>query len=314
MVLVIGATGQLGRAICAELAEARLPIRAFVRSAHHQEHAAWLRAIGAQVIVGERRDLRALDEACADVDVVIAAASAALSRSADESIRTFDRGALLDLVAAADRAGVRQFIHVEIPGNFVVPAPVSEAQREVERRLRASGMAHTILQPSYVMESWLSPAVGFDPMQRSARIFGSGRQRISWISRADVARFAVECIDAPAARDAIVRVGGPEAMSPMEVVHTFEQLQGARYEVQHVLDDAILQLRARATDPVDQSFATLLLGYARGDEIPMEQTSATFGPPRLSVRDYARHVVERVHRERRVAGEPPPPGAPAPRG
>ena len=49
-------------------------------------------------------------------------------------------------------------------------------------------MAYTILQASYLMEIWLTPALGFDVANGKARLYGDGSRPVSWISYRDVAR------------------------------------------------------------------------------------------------------------------------------
>ena len=89
-------------------------------------------------------------------------------------------------------------------------------------------MTYTILQPTFFMEVWLSPALGFDAAQGTAQVYGSGQHKISWISFQDVAEFAIASLDNPAARNAVIELGGPEALSPLEVVKVFEKQSGRR--------------------------------------------------------------------------------------
>ena len=46
--------------------------------------------------------------------------------------------------------------------NPAIQFPLTIAKRAVEHALKASGMSYTILQASYFMEVWLTPALGFD--------------------------------------------------------------------------------------------------------------------------------------------------------
>jgi uncharacterized protein YbjT (DUF2867 family) len=61
-------------------------------------------------------------------------------------------------------------------------------------------MAYTILWPTFFDAVWLSPALGFDAANGKARVYGSGENKIRWISYVDVAAFAAACVDNPAAR------------------------------------------------------------------------------------------------------------------
>jgi NADH dehydrogenase len=71
-----------------------------------------------------------------------------------------------------------------------VDFPLQSAKRAVEDRLKSSGLTYTILQPTFFMEVWLSPALGFDAANAQAQIYGTGENKMSWISYKDVARFA----------------------------------------------------------------------------------------------------------------------------
>ena len=174
-----------------------------------------------------------------------------------------------------------------IEGDF----PLRNAKRGVEQHLKQSGLINTILRPSYFMEVWLSPLVGFDYPNAQATIYGAGRNSISWIARDDVARFAVLCLDHPAARNATFELGGPEALSPLEVIRIFEEVSGQPFEIQHVPEEALQAQQAAAPDSLQQSFASLMCCYAAGDTIDMREIVATFPMQLTAVWDYARRVL-----------------------
>jgi uncharacterized protein YbjT (DUF2867 family) len=136
------------------------------------------------------------------------------------------------------------------------------------------------------MEVWLSPALGFDAAARTATIYGSGEHASSWISLGDVAEFAVRAVDAE--EDETLELGGPEALSPREVVRIFEDAAGASFTVQHVPEEALRAQEAAATDPLARTFASFMLAYARGDRIPMDDVLRRHPVALRSVRDFAR--------------------------
>jgi NADH dehydrogenase len=169
--------------------------------------------------------------------------------------------------------------------------PLQDAKRAVEERLRNAGLAYTILQPTFFMEGWIGPMVGFDYSNFKAQIPGTGENRISWISYLDVACFAAAALDNPAARNATLELGGPEAISPLQVVKIFEQAGGKPFEVTHVPVEALQGQLAAAEDPLQKSFAGLMLSYTVDQPIDMSQTVKTF-PLRLrTVEEYARRVM-----------------------
>ena len=116
---------------------------------------------------------------------------------------------------AAVANGVERYVFISIAGTLDLECALQSAKRAVERALRESGMTYTILRPSFFIEVWLSPALGFDVEQGTARIFGTGDQRMRWISLADVARFAVACIDHPAARNASAGMRSTDIARPV---------------------------------------------------------------------------------------------------
>jgi uncharacterized protein YbjT (DUF2867 family) len=130
-------------------------------------------------------------------------------------------------------------------------------------------MTYTILQPTFFMEFWLSPALGFDAAAGRVQIFGTGEHPISWISYRDVARFAAASLTAPAARNAVIKLGGPEALTPNEVVRVFEQVSGRRISMEYVPEASLQAKWSAATDPLEKSFAGLMLYYAMGEVIDM---------------------------------------------
>ena len=165
--------------------------------------------------------------------------------------------------------------------------PLQSAKRAVEDRLRRSRMTHTILQPTCFTEVWLSPALGFDAANAQVRIYGAGTSRTSWISFRDVASFAVAALTGSRATNQTIRLGGPDAMSPLEIVREVERLLGRPFTVEHVPEEALRAQFDGSSDPLQRSFAALMLYYARGDVIDMSDAQRMLGLPRMtSVAEY----------------------------
>jgi NADH dehydrogenase len=206
-------------------------------------------------------------------------------------------------VDAARAAGARRFVYVSYSGQVGGADPLTAAKRAVERRLAGGAADYTILRPSYFMEVWLSPALGFDGPNARATIYGAGERPISWISLQDVAELAVRALDDPGAAGATLELGGPEALSPREVVRIFEEETGRRFDVQFVPAAALVAQRDAATDSLQQAFAALMLSYAEGDAIDSGPVLERYPVRLTTVRDFAR---------RTAAAYPAPPAAAAP--
>ena len=287
MDLIVGATGLLGTEICRCLTAQGRTVRALVRSSSDPDKVAALHAMGASTVVGDLKDPASLDTACRGATSVCSTASSTLSRQAGDSIEAVDRDGQLALIAAAERAGVGQFVLISFPDTGT-DFPLQSAKRAAEDRLRHSRLPHTILQPTFFMEVWLSPALGFDAANGAAQIYGSGERTISWISFRDVAAVAAAAIVKPGT-NATVKLGGPEALSPLDVVRLAETIVGRPIAVQHVPEEALRAQLASAPDDLQKSFAGLMLYYAAGDVIEMRDTLRAWPvPPLTSVRDYLR--------------------------
>lgn len=290
MICVAGSTGFLGREICRRLTAQGRSVRALIRPTSDPDAVEQLRRWGAETVEADLKNRATLDAACRGVQTVISTVTATRSRQPEDGIEATDQQGQLNLVDAAAAAGVRHFVYVSYSGGIDSDDPLTRAKRAVEERVRGSGMGYTILRPSYFMEVWLSPRLGFDYANGNVTIYGTGENRVSWISLADVAAFAVLAVDHPAARNATIELGGPEALSQREVVRIFEQAGGRAIETRVVPEEALRGQMGAATDSHTQAFSGLMLCYAAGDPIPMGATLQTYPMQLRSVRDYARAV------------------------
>jgi len=287
MILVVGATGLLGLEVCRRLGEKGRRVRALVRQSSDAAKVSHLEDFGVETRHGDLKDRASLQGACEGVRSIVSTASSTLSRQAGDSIRSVDEEGQLRLVEVARATGVDHFVFVSFRDDARIQYPLTRAKRAVERALVDSGMAYTILRASYFMEVWLSPALGFDVAGGTARVYGDGTGRISWVSYEDVARVAVAALDEPRARNAVLEVGGPEPLGPLEVVSIFETLGAPKMHLEHVPVATLHARMAAASDPLEESFTGLMLQYAAGDAVDTRPVAELFPGPSKSVRDYA---------------------------
>lgn len=284
--LVVGATGLLGPDICRNLKEAGHSVRALIRPTADASKRGDLVGLGVELVEGDLKDPASLTRACTGVQAVISTASSTLSRQAGDSIESVDRQGQLALVEAARRAGVDQFVFVSFRENPRIQFPLTLAKRAVEQALKASGMAYTILQASYFMEVWLTPALGFDVAGRTVRFYGDGSRPISWISYRDVARAAAAAVTQPVARNMVVELGGPQAISPRDVVRMFEAEGAGTIATESVPETALESQMNTAPDSLQKSFAGLMLTYTAGDAIDTAASGRLFPFRMTSVHDF----------------------------
>lgn len=292
-ILVVGATGLLGSAVCQRLAAAGRSVRALVRESSDPDKVNKLQALGVETVTSDVRDRASLDKACQGITAVISTVSSMpfSYQPGVNDIQTTDVDGVINLIEAAKANHVSHFIYTSFSGNVDQEFPLRNAKREIEQRLKKSGLVYTILRPSCFMEVWLGPAVGFDAANAKVVIYGNGQNPLSWIALEDVAQFAVASLDHPAAKNATLELGGPDAVSPLGVVKLFEQANGRSIELQFVPVEALEAQQAAATDPMQQSFSALMRFVAAGDPIDMSATIKTFPLQLTNVESYVKRIL-----------------------
>jgi len=289
-VIVIGATGFLGMEICRQLIAAKRKVKGLVRTSSDLGKVHALQQMGVETVTGDMKDVASLRNAFQQVDAVISTASSTFSRQEGDSIETVDRNGQLNVVEAAKSASVKQFIFISFNA-MSQEFPLQTVKREVEKQLMESKMNYTILRPTFFMEIWLSPAIGFDFPNAKATIYGEGINKLNWVSLKDVAAFAVASLGNPLAMNSVFELGGPDSLSPFEVVKIFEQHTGTKFKVEHVPEDAIRAQKNAATDSLTESFAALMLAYADGSTINMNESLKACPIELTSIEDYAKQVI-----------------------
>jgi uncharacterized protein YbjT (DUF2867 family) len=292
MVLVVGATGLVGNQVCQKLARRGEKVSALVRESSSQEKRAALLSCGVEVRAGDLKDPDSIAAACRGVNAVISTASSTLSRQAGDSIETVDAAGQLNLVNAARTCGVDRFIFVSFRRSPALSFPLGDAKQAVEKAI--SSLNFTTIQASWFMEVWLSPALGFDYANATARIYGPGTAPISWVSFRDVAEMCAIALRHPTAERTTIEFGGPEALSPLEVVARFERIGGRPFQLEHVPEPVLRSQFQDATDSLQKSFAALMLRYVQGDAMTMAPVVDQFGIKLTTVEDYARSVLARA--------------------
>src|SRR5260370_4090371 len=179
MTLVVGGTGLLGAELCRRVATAGKSFRAMVRKTSDPAKKNTLKQLGAELVEADLKDRALLDHACRGATTVVSTPTAISSRQEGDTFQTVDLDGQKALVDAASAAKVEHYVFVSVSGNLGKQGgnPLIHAKRAVENHLRQNGLSYTILRPTFFMEIWLNPHLGFDFQNAKATIYGSGKTR-----------------------------------------------------------------------------------------------------------------------------------------
>jgi uncharacterized protein YbjT (DUF2867 family) len=207
MILVVGGTGTLGRAVVARLGEDGHDLRVLTRDAQRAD------GLAVEVAVGDLRDVESLARATRGCSVVVAAAHGFLGGrgAGPEHIDHRGNGAL---VRAAVAAGVEHFVLISVfdarPDH---PLPLHRAKYAAELDLQASGLAWTVLRPTAYVETWIPIVGGKVATGGPALVLGRGENPINFVSVQDVAMLVDRAVMDSAMRNRTVDVIGSDNMT-----------------------------------------------------------------------------------------------------
>lgn len=308
VILVVGASGQLGSAVVDLLVEQGRSVRALVRTDSNFGHLAGRNGI--ELAFG---DLLVPESLVApvngDIEAVVASANSVAPRRGDRAGRV-EREGYPNLIRTCEQAGVGRFVYVSSVsmGDWDERVPVRRWQRSVEQELERSSLEHAILRFTMFSDVWLAlpgssvPLRGVtNPTLARAHWFlrafravtgrlverrglmlvpGSADSRFAFITVRDVARFLVAAIDHEAARNEALDVGGPEAVSWREVAQLYARLLGREVRLREA-PAGVFRAMAALLGPIDGAAANTMMLNAfaatRGTELTTPELAETLG-------------------------------------
>lgn len=167
-----------------------------------------------------------LVEALAGVDALVIALafknSPMESPARGQTFMQVDAAGTEHLVAAARRAGVRQILYLSGAGAAAdARQQWFRAKWRAEQAVRGSGLAWTILRPTWIYgprDASLNRFVGFARQFQVVPMTNAGGQVLAPLFIDDVARLAADCLTDPAARGQVFEIGGPQTMRLRDVI------------------------------------------------------------------------------------------------
>jgi NADH dehydrogenase len=276
MILVVGATGTLGRKVVRTLLASGEEVRAMTRVLAKVDE---LKALGAKPIRGNLADPEALEFAVRGARAVVAAAHSVLGRG-HESSQAVDDDGHRSLIDAAKAAGVEHFIYTSVfQASSDHPLDFWRTKARVERHLEESGMTYTIVRPTSFMDMHAYQLIGKSVIEgKRAMLTGRGVNPRNFVASEDVAKVVVGALKIPSLRGQTIDVGGPQNLSGHDVVEIFERVSGRKAKVGHI-PIRMLRMMSRAIAPVHPGVSRIMRMA-----VISETTDQTFDPSVLRSR------------------------------
>jgi NAD(P)H dehydrogenase (quinone) len=219
MILVMGATGSIGRHLVRRLRQDRVPFKALVRDE------AKGRELGCELVVGDFDDPASLAAAMRGVDRLFLNTAGAQPVHGEQPMIRRQKSA----VDAARAAGVRRIVKVSVWNAHEGGRLAEGAHWEIERHLRASGTGWSVLQPSGFMQNF-APGAGAFAGDELVGAYGDGA--VSYIDAFDIAACAAELLTGPYGHGESYVLTGPQALTQADIARELSQALGR--PVRHV--------------------------------------------------------------------------------
>jgi uncharacterized protein YbjT (DUF2867 family) len=233
VILVTGASGFVGGHVVRALAEAGERVRALVRDARG---AATLDGVDCELVQGDVTDVESLRSAVVGCTAIVHLVAILVGKPADfERVMTQGTASLLE---AAGEAGVTRFVHMSALGTGEETkdtVPYYRAKWAMEEAVRASGLSHAILRPSFVFAGDGGALAQFARIARLAPVtpvIGAGTQRLQPIWADDLARAVALSVRGDS--NILVELGGPDVVDWNEFWSRLKATLGTRRPSMHL--------------------------------------------------------------------------------
>ncbi|MEV7969303.1 SDR family oxidoreductase [Sphaerisporangium sp. NPDC088356] len=285
MIVVTGATGQLGRLVVEGLLETT-PADQIVAAVRNPEKAADLAARGVLVREADYDRPETLKQAFAPGDRVL------LISSDTVGIRLPQHKAVVD---AAAEAGVALLAYTGVLHSDTTPVALAVEHRGTEEYIRASGIPFSFLRNGWYTENYDSTIT--QAAEQGTIVGASGEGRVSPATRAEYAAAAVAVLTGEGHENTVYELAGDVAWTKAELAAEIAAVTGKPVTYQDLPRDEYERVLAGAglPEPVAAMFADIELDIAGGALVGTTgDLSRLIGRPTTPLRDTVAEVLARA--------------------
>src|SRR3954465_2585244 len=284
VILLTGATGNVGSALLHRLVADGHQVRALVRDSRRLGPD----RVRVQIAMGDLSDASSFRNALRGVKTVIHLAAAIRDQEGQgATIEEVNALGTLRLVRAAERAGVERFIFFSAIGaSLHSESRFFRAKAQAEVAVEEADMQTTIFSPSIIYspgDPWLT-LLGRLALLPVVPISGSGRAVYEPIWSHDAAAAVVGLLqqDGSAPQHRRLELAGPQRLSYDDMVHTYLEVKHRRRRLLHV-PLPLVRWGLKAVEEIQGSLAFATWDEAELMEIPMVSQRGTADAESLGV-------------------------------
>ena len=229
MILLVGATGRLGRAVAHRLLHHGIPFRAACRNV---TKAQWLLECGVAVLRMDVASGAGVKDAMSGTSKVVSCIHGLMGRSR-HSIERIDVRGQAALIDGAAEVGVKRFVYISALGASPDhPSEFWKAKARTEQHLKASGLDYVILRPSAFMDLYAHDLIGAAVMRRmTVFLLGKGTTPQNMIAVADVADATIKALLQDDLVGQTIPIGGWDNPTEKEIAALYASLSGRPHKV-----------------------------------------------------------------------------------
>jgi NAD(P)H dehydrogenase (quinone) len=205
MIIVTGATGQLGRLVIASLLKTT-PAAQIVAAVRDVAKAADLAALGVRVRRADYSDPASLDAAFEGAGKVLLISSSELGQRVAQH---------RNVIAAAVRAKAGLLAYTSVLHADTSTLSLAAEHRETEAAVRAAGLPYSLLRNGWYVENYTAGLGG--ALAHGALAGGAGEGRIAAAARADYAEAAAVVLASAGAVEQVYELAGDQAFTLAEL-------------------------------------------------------------------------------------------------
>nr|YP_010337721.1 hypothetical protein MW427_pgp120 [Sahlingia subintegra]UNJ17306.1 hypothetical protein [Sahlingia subintegra] len=239
--IIIGATGTLGRQIVREALNEGYQVKCLVRNIRK---ATFLKEWGAELIYADLSIPETIPQALYGASAII---DAATSRPSDEyGSEVVDLQGKKILIEASKVANVKRYIFFSfINKEFYSSIPLIQQKIEIENELKKSGIAYTIFYLAGFFQGLINQYA--IPILENRSIWLTKESApIGYMDTQDVAKFTIRSLSLVSAEKQAFSLAGPKTWTSKEIIALCEKLGGKKAKVTQV-SISILKLLKNVT-------------------------------------------------------------------